>query len=84
MKSTNMHLKPTATPPITPNTFWNNHTHLVPYTKQCRSYNTEKKEHNLIELFFIYAEFSKNNHLNYEQSISPNKIFEALLKLLQL
>jgi len=35
---------------------------------------------NRIERYYIYAEFSKNNHLNYEHTISPNKIFEALLK----
>jgi len=41
----------------------------------------EKGTHlNTIERFFIYEEFSKNNHLNDEQSISPNKIFDALLK----
>jgi len=33
-----------------------------------------------VERFFIYVEFSKNNHLNDEQSIYPNKIFDALLK----
>jgi hypothetical protein len=41
----------------------------------------EKGTHlNTIERFFIYTEFSKNNHLNDEHSISPNKIFDALLK----
>jgi len=34
---------------------------------------------NTIERFFIYTEFSKNNHLN-EHFKSPNKIFDALLK----
>jgi hypothetical protein len=29
---------------------------------------------------YIYAEFSKNSHLNDEHSISPNKIFDALPK----
>ena len=44
----------------------------------------EKGTHlNTIERFFIYAEFSKNHHLNDEQSISPNKIFDAMLKLHQ-
>ena len=33
-----------------------------------------------LERYFIYKEFSKNNHLNYEFNISPNKIFNALLK----
>jgi hypothetical protein len=34
---------------------------------------------NTIERFHIYVEFSKNNHLNNEHTISPNKIFDALL-----
>jgi hypothetical protein len=32
------------------------------------------------ERYYIYAEFSKNNHLNDEHFISPNKIFDVLLK----
>jgi len=34
---------------------------------------------NTIERYYIYAEFTKNNHLNDEHTIYPNKIFEALL-----
>jgi hypothetical protein len=34
---------------------------------------------NTIERYYIYAEFTKNNHVNDEQTISPNKIFETLL-----
>jgi hypothetical protein len=34
---------------------------------------------NTIEQYYIYREFTKNNHLNYEHAICPNKIFEALL-----
>ena len=34
---------------------------------------------NNIERYYIYAEFTKNNHLNDERTIFPNKIFEALL-----
>ena len=30
---------------------------------------------------YIYAEFTKNNHLNDEHTISPNKTFEAMLNL---
>jgi len=29
-----------------------------------------------IERFFIYAEFCKNNHLNDEHTVSPNKILK--------
>jgi len=35
---------------------------------------------NTIEQYYIYAEFSKNNHLNDEHTTTPNKIFEVLLK----
>ena len=35
---------------------------------------------NTIERYYIYAEVTKNNHLNDEHNISPNKIFDALLK----
>jgi hypothetical protein len=35
---------------------------------------------NTIERYYIYAEFTKNNHLNDEHNIFPNKIFDALLE----
>jgi len=35
---------------------------------------------NTIERYYIYAEFTKDNHLNDEHTLFPNKIFEALLK----
>jgi hypothetical protein len=35
---------------------------------------------NTIERYYIYVEFTKNIHLNNERNISPNKIFNALLK----
>ena len=34
---------------------------------------------NTIERYYIYREFTKSNHLNDEHTISPSKIFEALL-----
>ena len=34
---------------------------------------------NTIERYYIYVEFTKNNDLNDEHTISPNKIFDALL-----
>jgi len=34
---------------------------------------------NTTERYYIYAEFTKNNHLNDEQTIYPNNIFEVLL-----
>ena len=33
----------------------------------------------IIERYYIYREFTKNNHLNDEYTLSPNKIFEAQL-----
>jgi hypothetical protein len=47
---------------------------------QILQYQDKETRLNTIERFFIYAEFSKNTHVNDEHSISPNKIFEALLK----
>jgi len=49
-------------------------------TMQILQYQDIGTHLNTIEQFFIYAEFSKNNHLNDEHSIFPNKIFDALLK----
>ena len=49
-------------------------------TMQILQYHCKGTHLNLIERYYIYAEFSKNNHLNDEHNISPNKIFDALLK----
>jgi len=49
-------------------------------TMQILQYRDKGTHLNTFEQFFIFAEFSKHNHLNDEHSISPNKIFEALLK----
>jgi hypothetical protein len=35
---------------------------------------------NTIERFYIYAEHKKQNHLNDDSTIFPNKIFETLIK----
>jgi len=35
---------------------------------------------NTIERFYIYAEYTKNIHLNNDSTIFPNKIFDTLLK----
>jgi hypothetical protein len=53
---------------------------LMHQTMQILQYHEKGTHFNTIERFFIYAEFSKNNHLNDEHSIFPNKIFDALLK----
>ena len=49
-------------------------------TMQFLQYHCMGTHLNTIERYYVYAEFSKNNHLNDEHTISPNKIFEALLK----
>ena len=35
---------------------------------------------NTLECFHIYTEYTSNNHLNYDVTISPNKIFDTLVK----
>jgi hypothetical protein len=50
-------------------------------TMQILQYQGKGAHLNTIERYFIYKEFSKHNHLNDEFNISPNKIFDALLKL---
>ena len=49
-------------------------------TMQVLQYQRKGTHLNTIERFFIYKEFSINNHLNDEFNITPNRIFEALLK----
>jgi hypothetical protein len=36
---------------------------------------------NTIEKFHIYPEYLNDSHLNDEQTIFPNKIFDAILKI---
>jgi hypothetical protein len=45
-------------------------------TMQILQYQGKGSHLNTIERYFIYKEFSKNNEFN----ITPNKIFDALLK----
>jgi hypothetical protein len=35
---------------------------------------------NILEIFYIHAEYISNNHINDNHTIFPNKIFEVLLK----
>ena len=53
---------------------------VVNQTMQILQFQDKGTHLNIIEWFFIYAEFLKNSHLNDEHCISPNKIFDALLK----
>ena len=48
-------------------------------TMQILQYHNKGAHLNTIEWYYIYAEFTKNNHLNDEHNISPSKIFDALL-----
>jgi hypothetical protein len=49
-------------------------------TMQILQYQNKGNHLNTIEIFYIYSEFTKQNHLNDEHNISPYKIFDALLK----
>ena len=46
---------------------------------QILQYHGKGTHLNTTEGYYIYAQFTKNNHLNDEHNISPNKIFDALL-----
>jgi hypothetical protein len=50
-------------------------------TMQILQYQGKGAHLNTIEIYFTCKEFSSNNHLNYEFNITPNKIFDDLLKL---
>jgi len=49
-------------------------------TMQIIQYQNKGNHLNTIERFYIYKEFNKDNHLNDEHNISPNSIFDTLLK----
>ena len=53
---------------------------LIHKTMQILQYHGKGTHLNTVEIYYIYAEFTKNSHLNDEQFISPNKIFDALLE----
>ena len=50
-------------------------------TMQILQYQAKGTHLNTVERYFIYKEFSNNNHLNDDSNIALNKIFDALLKL---
>jgi len=72
----------TATNPNLLNSSLNKHTHLTPSTIQYKYHNGKTEEHTSTQLstFYIYAEYTNNNHLNDDQTIFLNKIFDTLLK----
>jgi len=49
-------------------------------TMQILQRHSKEAHLNTIERYYIYAEFTKDNNLNDEHNISPNKIFDALLE----
>ena len=49
-------------------------------TMQILQYHGKRSHLNTVEIYYIYAEFSKNYHLNDEHFTSPNKNFDALLE----
>ena len=53
-------------------------------TMQILRYHSNGTHLNTTERYYIYAEYIKNNHLNDERTITPNKIFKVLLKPLLL
>jgi len=50
-------------------------------TMRILQYQDKGAHLNTIGRYFIYKEFSNNNHLNDDSNITPNKIFDALLQL---
>jgi hypothetical protein len=70
-------------PPPSPRFYATEHSHSFgPIHKTMQILQHEGKGAHLstIERYLIYTEFSKNNHLNDEYNITPNKTFDALLK----
>jgi hypothetical protein len=62
------------------------HTHSfgpIHSTMQILQLQNKAAHLNTIECFYIYAEYTNNNHLNDDSTISPNKIFDTILKPLQ-
>jgi hypothetical protein len=49
-------------------------------TTQILKRHTKGTHLNTVKCFYIYAEYINNNHLNEEHTITPNRIFETLLK----
>jgi hypothetical protein len=47
---------------------------------QILQYDGKETQLNTIQRYYIYAEFSENNHLNDKHTIYPDKTFYALLK----
>ena len=49
-------------------------------TMQILRYQKKSAHLNTVERYYIHTEFTANNHLNDDQNIFPNPIFDAILK----
>jgi hypothetical protein len=52
-------------------------------TMQILHYQKKSAHLNTVEYYYIHTEFTNNNHLNDNQNIFPNAIFDAILKTQQ-
>jgi hypothetical protein len=60
----------------------NMHAPLAPMTLCKILHNRKKGPHlNTTEQFYTYKEAASGNHLNNNQKIFPNRIFDAILKI---
>jgi hypothetical protein len=79
--STRMHLKLTAISNYARHILEHSHSFgPIQKTMQILQHQGKGTHLTTIERYYIYTEFSKNNHLNNEHNIFPNKILDALLK----
>jgi len=46
---------------------------------QVLHYQKKRTHLNMVEHYYIHAEFTANNHLNDSQNIFPNPTFDAIL-----
>ena len=68
---------------LTEHTHTHTHTHSfgpIHSTMQILQLQNKGAHLTTIERVYIYAEYTKNNHLNDNSTIFPNKIFDTLLK----
>jgi hypothetical protein len=49
-------------------------------TMKVLHYQKKSAHLNTVERYYIHAEFTANNHLNDNQNVFPNPIFDAILK----
>jgi hypothetical protein len=80
LTSTKQHLEQIVTYQNLLNTLPNRNTPSAPFTTMQVLKRQNKGAHlNTIERFYLYSEYSNDNHLNDEQTIFPNRLFDAIL-----